>query len=120
LNTPSPSEPCADACTASAKRPVKARRMPFPELPKTGDGTGFWLPAWTRETAKLEALMAFSRLLSTQKACDKSEPLYLAMISSEIKLKESADMSLEQLKHMGGLMFAFPESTKLTLGGAAC
>jgi hypothetical protein len=94
--------------------------MPFPKLPKTGDGADFWLPAWTRETAKLEALMAFSRLLSTQKACDKSEPLYLAMISSEIKLKESADMSLEQLKHMGGLMFAFPESTKLMQGGAAC
>lgn len=94
--------------------------MFFPKLPETGDGADFWLPAWTRETAKLEALMAFSRLLATQKACDKSEPLYLAMISSEIKLKESADMSLEQLTHMGGLLFAFPESTKLMQGDAAC
>lgn len=117
MKTLSPSKPCADACTAST-RPAKARPLPFPELPKKGAGVAFWLPAWARETAKYEALMAFSRTRTTKNACDKKEVLYLAMLGSEINLRQAANQSFEMLKDAGGLLFAFAETSKLA-GAAA-
>ncbi|CAM3349706.1 hypothetical protein [Polaromonas hydrogenivorans] len=109
---------CADVCTATAKPGSKARRLPFAKLPETGDGADFWLAAWTRETAKLEALVAFNLLQSTKKVCDRNERLYLALIGSEIHLKNSAEMSLNQLQYTGGLMYAFAESTKFARAAA--
>lgn len=120
MKTLSPSEPCADACTAATK-PAKTQQLPFPHLPARDKGTkqDFWLAAWSRETAKLEALTAFNSLQATRKSCDKNELLFLALIGGEISLKHSAYSSLEKLHDLGGLLFAFAESTKFMQGSAA-
>ena len=125
MKTLSPTPTRADACTASAKRtgkaiakPSRKTRFPFPDLPEAGENIDFWLSAWARNAAKLEAMMAFIRLPTTQQSIE-TEVLHLALICSESKLKEAADISLEHLRNTGGLLFAFPESTRFTAPGGA-
>lgn len=119
---PSPvPKPRADVCTAPAKPARKAAPLPYPEMPPgSTKKVEFWLATWARNLAQYESMCAHEQTKRV-KAWHKNNPvLFDATCAASFWLHHQLQMTLDCLKHCGGLLFAFPESTKLQEGGAAC
>lgn len=102
----------ADACTRKTRKP-KPAALPFHNLPTFAgvDDVNFWLIAWSRDLAMLEALDAH-----TDAAWSKiktSEALARALTTAVFNALLQVHQSLEYIKTVGGLLFAFVGTTKL-------
>ena len=115
-----PEKSSADVCTTRAKPSGKAktvivykgqsvgcteasRQIPIPQLPaRDATKLDFWLAAWSRETAKLETLVAYNNLQATRKSCDKNGRLFFALIDSKTQPRHAADLALNELHFQGG------------------
>ena len=102
----------ADACTRKTRKP-KPAALPFPNLPAnaSADDVDFWLTAWARDLATLEALDAHANVMWSHPRT--SELLYRALTVAVFNARLEARESLKHVKTFGGLLFAFVGTTKL-------
>lgn len=97
---------------ASTKRPGKARKqaaakLPYPELPDS-DSKLFWLAAYQRDDAELDAL----KQLTNCRAFIKRSTIARMAIIGAVGLQQSArNASLHRAIEDGSLLFAHPATT---------
>lgn len=104
----------ADVCTATAKPASKAAPLPYPEHPSSQmrDKAMFWLLAWMHQLAQYEAFCTYESTKTAKAFCANKPVLFDAICAAGFLLKDSLQITVECLVRAGGLLFAFPESTK--------
>ena len=93
---------------------TKTGALPFPKLIGHAEHQVFWLSAWIRDQAALEALetLAYSDKINSTKNPALFHGLCLAMAEA----KRDAKDSLNFLLGMGGLLYAWHGTTALDVG----
>lgn len=110
LNSPA----SAVARTRKARQP-QPQALPFPDLPdskEVGDVI-FWLSAWMRDIALQATFVAHTDSTSVQKLRRADAVLSLALTVARMNATDQILESVRNLKDVGGLLFAFPGTTKL-------
>lgn len=103
------------ASAAASPRKPGAAKPQYPELPEgsTSDCTDsplFWLCVWLRDVAQAEALQAHAVLMARQP--DGNPILYHALFSGASALSQESRKTLNYLRDLGGLLYAWNGTTK--------
>lgn len=117
MQTPSPTQASARACTRNPRGTLRPNSRPYPPAASDdADHVTYWLHTWMRATAQQAALWTFALDPGTALPVGSivRDAFFSAVTAQQVQTAEA----LKELKSLGGLLFAWDGTTKLE-GGAA-